>query len=170
MNGATTRAGRPRLLREDRTAAVFAGSERCRVAWFPIPSCATGIRYTRRFHVCRQSLGVHRSSDRRRRFGRIRFTPTNVTGTAISGRTEIFRIRYNEGFCKFEFTGTCTMAIPTMIFKSLTQDWPVIIDFRASRDVSNVVELPTLTSWEPEQDLSHDTREIAFPPRIVDER
>jgi hypothetical protein len=62
------------------------------------------------------------------------------------------------------------MAILTLIFKSLTQDWPIIIDFGASRDVFIIVESPTLTSWEPEQDLSHSAREIVLPSRIVEER
>jgi hypothetical protein len=51
---------------------------------------------------------------------------------------------------------------------SLTQNWPVINGLGASMDVSNVVELPTLTSLEPEQDLSRDTREIILSPWIVE--
>jgi hypothetical protein len=36
--------------------------------------------------------------------------------------------------------------------------------------VSNVIEMPTLTRREPEQDLSHDAREINLPVRIVEDR
>jgi hypothetical protein len=34
----------------------------------------------------------------------------------------------------------------------------------------NVIEIGTLTEWEPEQDLSRDCREVITPPRIVEER
>jgi hypothetical protein len=95
--------------------------------------------------------------ERKGRFGKVKFTPTNVMGTAISGRQEVFR------------SGRRTMAILTLIFKSLIPDWPVIIGFSTSMDVSNVVELSAVASWEPEQDLSQDAREIELPPRIVEE-
>jgi hypothetical protein len=90
--------------------------------------------------------------DRKGRFSRFRFARINLIGTPVSGSEEEFRIRYNKGFYEFGFTGTCTMPILTMIFKILTPDWLVIIDLRASRDASNVFELPTLTTWEADQD------------------
>jgi hypothetical protein len=69
----------------------------------------------------------------------------------------VFRITHAEGFCDFGFTGKTTMEILTLIFKTLVPDWPVILDFKAIRDVSNVIEIPMLTTWEPEHDMSHDT-------------
>jgi hypothetical protein len=35
--------------------------------------------------------------------------------------------------------------------------------------VSKLIELPSLTTWEAEQDLSHDAQEINLPQRIVEE-
>jgi hypothetical protein len=46
----------------------------------------------------------------------------------------------------------------------------MIIDTEASRDVFNVIELSTLTRWEPEQDLSPDTTKLVPSARTVEER
>jgi hypothetical protein len=108
--------------------------------------------------------------ERKGGFGKVKFTAANMMGTAVSGSEEVFRIRYDKGFCEFGFIGKCKMAILAFIFKSLIPDWLVIIVFSASRNVSDVVELPALTSWEPEQDVAQDAREIKIPQRVVEER
>jgi hypothetical protein len=86
-----------------------------------------------------------------------------MMGMAVGAREEVFRINCPKGFCEFCFTGACTIASLTLIFKTLVPYWPMIIDFKASGDVSNVVELPALTTWEPGQDLSHNTLELNLP-------
>jgi hypothetical protein len=104
------------------------------------------------------------------RLGRIRFIPRDVMSTTISGSEEILRIRYLKGFCEFCLTAIYTTGLLKLILRTLIQDWPIIIDARARRDVTNVFELPTLTEWKPDQDLSQDAREIDPPPRAIEER
>jgi hypothetical protein len=108
--------------------------------------------------------------DRRGRIGRIKFTPRDVMGTAASGSREHFRVTYNRGYAEFWITGKYTTSLLTPIFKARVPDWQLILAARASRDVMNVIEIGTLTEWEPEQDLSQDDREINTPSRFVEER
>jgi hypothetical protein len=103
--------------------------------------------------------------ERRGRFGKIKFAAGNMMGTAVSGSAEVYRVRNHRGFCEFGITGATTLQISTMIFKALIPDWQMIIDSKASRDVFNVMELSTLTQWEPEQDFSHNTTELKPPQR-----
>jgi hypothetical protein len=75
-------------------------------------------------------------SDRKGRYGRVRFALANMMGTAISGNDQVIHITSDKGFCEFGYTGMVTIRILTMIFKSLIPDWPIILDFRASKDIS----------------------------------
>jgi hypothetical protein len=106
--------------------------------------------------------------ERRERFGKIKFTPRTMMGTAVSRSEEVYRVRYHEGICEFGITGKCTLQILTLIFKAVIPDWQMIIDTKASRDVFNVMELSTFTQWEREQDLSQDTTELIPPRRTVE--
>jgi hypothetical protein len=81
-----------------------------------------------------------------------------MMGTAVSGNEEIFRIRYLKGSYEFGLTGKYTMSLLTIIFKTLVPDWPIILDFKAARGVTNIIEMYTFTNLEPEQDLSQDPR------------
>jgi hypothetical protein len=110
------------------------------------------------------------SNWRKGRFGRILVSPPEIMGIAVSGSEEISRIRYLKGFCGFGLTGKWKMGILTLIFKSLIQDLPMILDFKDSRNLTNVIELPALTQWEPEQDLSQDARGVELPLLTIEER
>jgi hypothetical protein len=81
--------------------------------------------------------------DRKGRFGRIRFIPQDVMGTTISGSEEVFRIRYIKGLCEFSLTGTYTMRLLTLSFKTLAADWQIIVAPNASRDATTIVEALT---------------------------
>jgi hypothetical protein len=88
--------------------------------------------------------------DRKRRDGGMRFIPQDIMGTAIGGSEEIFRIRYNKGFCEFGITGAHTMRLVALIFKALVPHWHVIVRPFAGRDVTNVIEFSTTREWEPD--------------------
>jgi hypothetical protein len=117
-----------------------------------------------------QFQGLDMECGRKGRFGRIRFILQDVIGMAIGGSEEIFRIRYVKVFCEFEATGVCTMGFLTLIFKTLIPDWHMTIEPKVTRDVTNVTELSTLTTWDPDQDLFPGSREIVSSVRIVEER
>jgi hypothetical protein len=102
--------------------------------------------------------------------GKIKFTPREVMGTAVSGSQEHFRVKYNRGFVEFGVTGKYTIGLLTQIFKARVPAWNMILEARASRDAMNVIEIRALTEWEPGQDLSQDNREVITPARIVEER
>jgi hypothetical protein len=101
--------------------------------------------------------------------GRIRFIPQGVMVTAVGGSEKVFRVKHDRGFCEFGISGTCTVNLLTMIFKVLVPEWHIILEATAGRDVTNVIELLTLTEWTPEQDLSQDTRKIEPPVRVIEE-
>jgi hypothetical protein len=107
--------------------------------------------------------GIDSECDRNGRSGRIRFIPGEMMGTEVSGGEDIFRIRYLKGFCEFAFTGKCTIGLLTVIFKTLVRGSPTISDFKALRDVTNVIEMQTLIECEPDQDIPQDAREIEPP-------
>jgi hypothetical protein len=113
---------------------------------------------------------VDTECDKRGRIWRIKFTPRDVMGTAASGSQEHVRVTSNRGYRESGITGKYTAGLPTRIFKARVPDWQPILAARASRDVMNVIDIGTLTEWEPEQDLSQDNREINMPSRIVEEK
>jgi hypothetical protein len=107
---------------------------------------------------------------RRVRTGRIKFTTKEVMGTAVSESQEHFRVKHNRGYAESGVTGKYAVGLLTQIFKARIPDWHMILEARASRDVMNVIEIGTLAKWEPEQDLSQDSREVITPARIVEAR
>jgi hypothetical protein len=58
----------------------------------------------------------------------------------------------------------------TVILKALIPDCQIIIAPNASRDVTNAMEMPTLSDREPKHDMSKDDREILSHSRMIEER
>jgi hypothetical protein len=46
----------------------------------------------------------------------------------------------------------------------------MVLAASCKRDVTNDIELPVSTEWEPEQDLSQDAQERRSIPRVLEER
>jgi hypothetical protein len=91
-------------------------------------------------------------------------------GTAVGGSEDVFRVKHDRDLCEFGISGMCTVNLLTMFFKVLVPDWHIILEATERRDLTNVIELPTLTKWTPETDLSQDTRKIKPPVRVIEER
>jgi hypothetical protein len=59
--------------------------------------------------------------------------------------------------------GTSGVHLPDLI-----PDWKINIAPNANRDVTDIIEMPTLSTWDPEQDMSKDNREIISPSRMIE--
>jgi hypothetical protein len=53
------------------------------------------------------------------RFWRIQFIMVDPMGASAEGSREVFRVRYERGFCEFGLTGKYTLGLLTLIFKML---------------------------------------------------
>jgi hypothetical protein len=50
--------------------------------------------------------------ERRGRFAKIKFAARDMIGTAVSDREEVYRVRYERGFCEFGLTKNVYIADP----------------------------------------------------------